>query len=344
MRLARSRFGFPGSSLASAAGVSPVEASSAQKKEATEHFVAGKQALTSRNWERAIAELRASLDVVDSPNARLELARAIRDSGDFGEAWSEYGRAIERATTLSTRESRYEKTAEAGTAERAEVERQVALVAVTLTHAPPNATLKVAGAVVPQPEWGMPSVVQAGEVDVILTNGGGDEVTRRAVYAKVGAKTEVVLDADVPVSPKPPPAAPASDPREDSPDARPTNPEAVEKPAYAPAATGSGWRPLAYVVGGAGVAGFATFAVFGLMSTAAYDDLKSACSRTCPPDRHDEIARGRTEQIVANVALGVGLAGVAGGTTLFLLGARSRPPGAARLVIAPGYVGVRGSL
>src|SRR5438309_11562662 len=84
---------------ADAAGVLPMDANADQKKQALDHFGAGKQAMDAKDWERAATELRASLDVIDSPNARLELARTLRGADKLGEAWAEYGRVIESATT-----------------------------------------------------------------------------------------------------------------------------------------------------------------------------------------------------------------------------------------------------
>src|SRR5579883_2473129 len=153
---------------AAAAGASPVDATPAQKKEATEHFTAGKQAVDAKNWERAILELRASLQVVDSPNARLVLARALRDSGDLAGAWSEYAQVIADATKLASSEPRYAQTSDAATTERADLEPKLAFVTVTVAHAPADATLKVGGRAVAAPDWTSPIVVSAGAVDVVL--------------------------------------------------------------------------------------------------------------------------------------------------------------------------------
>ena len=66
------------SAAATAAGVAPGDASAEQKSQAMAHFTAGKHALETKNWEKATLELRASLEVVDSPNARLELYQIAR--------------------------------------------------------------------------------------------------------------------------------------------------------------------------------------------------------------------------------------------------------------------------
>src|SRR5580698_5727275 len=151
-------------SVVLAAGVAPNDATADQKKQATEHFTVGKQALEARNWEKATMELRASLEVVDSPNARLVLARALRDSGNLGDAWAEYGLVIENATKLAASEARYAQTADAATSERADIETKLAFVTVTVANAPPDATLKVGGRPVPAPGWVAPVVVPAGAV------------------------------------------------------------------------------------------------------------------------------------------------------------------------------------
>src|SRR5579863_7189441 len=124
------------SSGAQAAGVSPTDATSAQKKEATDHFMAGRRAISSHDWARAVSELRASLQVVDSPNAHLELARALRESGELGDAWVEFWRASETATRLAATDERYFITTEAATTEREEVATKLAFVDINVTHAP----------------------------------------------------------------------------------------------------------------------------------------------------------------------------------------------------------------
>jgi hypothetical protein len=332
-------------SVAHAAGVSPVDASVAQRREATEHFTAGKHALESKNLETAVFELRASIEVVDSPNARLELARALRDSGSLGDAWAEYWRAAETATRLASKEERYAKTADAATNEREELATRLAFVEVTVLHAPADVTLKVGGRLVPADEWGGPVVVSPGATDVVLANSAGAELARITVNATVGQTTPASLDA------QPPAVAAASASKEADDSSGADKAGADDHPAPPPQAAESTptdrtkLRPFAYVAGGLGVAGLATFAVFGLLSNSTYSDLQSACPHGCPPDRRSEIDRGILEQTIANVGLGVGLVGIVAGTTLFFLSARpaGTSPGAA-IVVAPGYVGVRGSL
>ena len=300
------------------------------------HFMAGKVAIEAKDWERATRELRGSLESVNSPNARLELARALREWSKPAEAWAEYGRVIEDATKLAAKEERYSKTADAATGERAELEAKLAFVALTVHHAPPNALLKAGGRPVPTAEWGAPIVVSPGAVDVVLADASGKELARKTVAASVGAKTAVELDGQ----PPPPPVALVVP--EETP---------VPSPPPAPMASTSAGsatilRSYAYLAAGVGVAGMGAFALFGVMSQSAYSDLQSACHPGCPADKRGEISSGRTDQTVANVGLAVGLAGVATGVGLFIASAtgRSSATESTGLIISPGYVGWRGAL
>jgi hypothetical protein len=311
-----------------AAGVSPLDATPAQKKEATDRFTAGKEALASKNWDAAVTSLRASLDIVDSPNARLELSRGLREAGKFADAWTEYGRTIDTALTLASKEPRYTKTAEAATTERSELEPKIGLVTVTVEHPPPGATVRVGALEVPAAQWGKPVAVAPGPLEISVTNG-GKELAHKSMTVAAGDKPAVALDA------LPAPPAPTAD--------------------SAASATGSdtsmpgdhsSLRPAAYIAGGVGVVGLGVFTILGLMSNSTYSDLQNACPHgVCPPGKQGEVDSGRTQQTVANIGLGVGIAGVAVGTALFFYTApnKSAGPGAA-LVIGPGYLGVRGSL
>jgi hypothetical protein len=328
--------------LASAAGADPSTATPAQKKEAMDHFTAGKQAFEAKNFEKAATELRASLEVVDSPNARLELARALRDGGKLDEAWTEYERVVQDATKLAAKEDRYRKTADAATTERTDVEAKLAFVLVAVAHPPAGAVLKVGGKTVPQDQWDDPIVAPAGAVDVVLSDASGKELARQTVMATVGQKLPVDLDAQPP--PAPVPAAPHEVAAEDKPD---NGPPPAETPPPPPASSGRAkLRPWAYVAGGVGVAGLATFTVLGLMANSNYSDLQGACpNHACPPSKSSEIDNGKTFQTVANVGLVVGIVGVATGATLFVLslGGKSAPA-TTGLVVGPSFVGLRGTL
>jgi hypothetical protein len=320
-----------------------MDANADQKKQALDHFGAGKQAMDAKDWERAATELRASLDVVDSPNARLELARALRGADKLADAWAEYGRVIESATKLAAKEDRYARTADAATTERGELEAKLAFVTVAVASAPAEATLKVGGRSIPSDQWVSPIAVPPGAVDVVLSDAGGKELARATVSAAVGQKTSVSIDAN---------AASAAKGTGDTNTGDDNKPGAEEPKAEAPPASApfdkTKLRPFSYVAGGVGVAGLATFAIFGAMSNSTYNDLKTACPAAtggCPPGQQDKISSGKTQQTVANVGLVLGLVGVAAGATLFVLSLPPKAPVAnAAVVVGPGFLGLKGSL
>lgn len=319
---------------AAADGVAPGEATAAQKKQAMEHFMAGKAAFEAKNWEKSIAELRSSLEVVNSPNARLELARSLRDSGALGDAWTEYGRVIDDATKLAATEDRYAKTADAATAERSDVESKISFLTITVLHAPDGAQLKVGGRPVPPDQWTKPVISVPGAVDVVLTDATGKELARQTIAATGGQQSSVTLDA------QPPPPPTAATP---SPDDKPDFSQAAPPP-VTPSNGRAYLRPYAYAAGGVGVVGFGLFAAFGILSNSDYNDLKSSCvNGHCPSSKSGEISDGKTYQTVANVGLAVGIVGIAAGGTLFVLSLTGKSD-TTGLVVGPSYIGLRGTL
>jgi hypothetical protein len=348
-----------------AAAAALAEASAAQKREALQHFVAGKRAAKGKKWERAVSELRASLEIVNSPNARLVLSRALRDSGLLGDAWEEYGRTAADASKLAGREPQYTQTASAAVKERGEIEGRLAFLTVSLVNAPDGAALIVGGRAIPPEQWGAPISVAPGTVDVVVTDASGQEIARQTVGAAVGGKKFVSLDAKghtetlagAPVAPAPgaapaatTPAAPPVVPPAALPASAPASAESSSVDATADAAAHpgdrTGLRPYAYVAGRVGAAGLLAFGILGAMDHSTYSDLQGACHPGCPADKQGEISTGRTEQTLANVGLVVGIMGVAAGATLFVLSIppKMTPGGDAALVVTPGYVGLRGSL
>jgi hypothetical protein len=323
------------------AGVSPLTATAAQKQQALARFLAGKKAAESKEWSSATAELRSSLEIVDSPNARLVLARALRDSGTLADAWSEYGRVIDDGNILSAKEPNYTQTVDAATAERTEIEAKLAFVVVSVAHEPPGATVKAAGRAVPPEQLGSPFVVSAGAVDVVVESG-GKELARKTVKVAVGEKAPVSLDA----ASSPPAAGPPPPPDKDDLNVPGVNGgDSDNAPAAAPGPSDhTSLRPWAYVAGGVGAAGMITFTVAGLLNNSTYSDLKNTCHYGCPPAKQAEETNGKTEQTIANVGLAVGIVGLAAGVTLFIFSRPSARSPAAGVVVGPGYLGLRGSL
>jgi hypothetical protein len=106
-------------------------------------------------------------------------------------------------------------------------------------------------------------------------------------------------------------------------------------------------RTWAYVAGGVGVAGLATFGIFGAMSNSAYNSLDSSCpNHACPPGKQSDVDAGKRDQTIANVGLVVGVVGLGAGVTLFIVSGHGKQEKAGseamRVAVGPGSVGVDG--
>lgn len=98
----------------------------------------------------------------------------------------------------------------------------------------------------------------------------------------------------------------------------------------APAATS---HTAAWVFGGLGAASLATFGVLGIHGVARRSDLEKECFGRCAQSKIDSV---KTEFVIADVALGVGIVSVGIATVLFLTGAPSAEKSArASLGVAP---------
>jgi hypothetical protein len=93
-----------------------------------------------------------------------------------------------------------------------------------------------------------------------------------------------------------------------------------------------------WVAGGIGLVGIASFAVFGLSAEARERELEDSCKPNCTPD---EVRPAERQALLANVSLGVGIAGLAVAT--WLLVTAEPQPGAAQtglgLQLGPGGAG-----
>ncbi len=317
-----------------AAGATVTTATAAQKGEAGKSFKRGAVALEEGKLEDAVTEFRRSLDVVDSPNTRLMLARALTKLGRPAEAYRELEQTIAVAEQAAQTDKKYASAAEAARAESAEVRSQIGLVTVRVSGAENGDALSVGGEAVERAAWERPIAVAPGKVRVVLKSARG-EVTREVDVAAGGS-------ADVEIAP---PAAPkASAPVEAQ----------VETPPIAPSPPTT--RTIGYIAGGVGIAGVVTFAVFGAMNNSKFRKLQDDCiNNVCKSELESERDTGKTYQTIANVGLVAGVVGLGTSAVLLLISGsgESSPAKAAsvrrstaspaRIGVGVGYVDISGS-
>ncbi len=88
----------------------------------------------------------------------------------------------------------------------------------------------------------------------------------------------------------------------------------IERPSDA-VTSGTGLPVTAYVLGGIGIAGIGTFGYFGLRAKRDSDSLHDVCAPACA---HSDVQALKTKLLVADIALGVGLAGLTAATIVVL--------------------------
>ncbi len=312
---------------ARAAGVLPGEATPVQREQAQSRFLRGKELLAKHDYEGALTELRASQDIVASPNTRLQMARCFLAMGRKVVAYVEFGRTAVEAKELLTQDNRYRRAYEAATSERAELEPQLGFVSLKLENPSDGTAVSVGGEPIQRAAWTEPAPVIAGETSIVVQTPGHAPVERK-VSVKAGEKVALTIDAQ-------------SGALEGSQEPAPSPPP----PPVGPGVWTSPMRIGSYVAAGVGVLGLATFAISGAMASSTYGDLNGSCGGgACPASKSGEISSGKTQETVANVGLVVGVLGLGAGVTLFVL---SMPKGGGTtttgLVVGPGWAGLRGS-
>jgi hypothetical protein len=314
---------------AHATGVTPGQETPVQRFQAEQRFLRGKQLYQQGKYDEALVELRASLDIVQSPNTRLLIARCLRDKGNIVAAYVEFGRASVAAKELAAIDARYASAAKGADDDRAALEQKIGFVTVTVQNATDDTKLIVGGEEIRRAAWVEPAPVAPGTTEISVETPGHEPVKKTVT---VGAKQRAAITIDAatgasttgatePVTPPPPPEPPPSSDR-------------------------TSLRPWAYVAGGVGLVGLLTFAIEGSAANSTYSDLKSACPNgRCPPTESSVISSGKTKQTIANIGLVVGILGVAGGVTLFVLSqSKTEEPPRAAVMVGPAWIGVGGTL
>jgi hypothetical protein len=321
-----------------ARGVAVGDATAKQRSDVERKLSEGKKLVAKGKFEEAIALFRAAHDIVQSPEATLFIARARRDTGELVAAHADYLTALEEAETAAKTETKYESTLTAVRKDLEDLEGVLGKLVIKLVYAPEGTEVTVDGQPIDAAKLASPLLVAPGTMDVVATAPDGD-VSRRQATVNAGQSATVELAFQRKGEPA---KFFAGEPGEDG--------EAEGNETAKPsdkAGTGGGSNTLAYVAGGVGVAGIATFAILGSMANGKFDDLEKACPEDrCPPERQGDIDDGKQLQTFANIGLAVGIVGVGTGAALLLFGgskgdeANGRP--SAELVLGVGSIRVRG--
>ena len=343
-RAARRTFGVISAALvlaiavsAHADGASPESAGAEQQKQAQERYEQGVQHYKANRFDEATEAFRASVEIVASPNARLMYARALRESGKLEQAYEQLALTQQEASELAVRLPKYASTGESAEAEMAALLKKTAAIRVEIRGADPGGVEVVVGErTVPRKLW-----------RAIAVKPGTHAVTARSADGK---RASVSLDveqgqvADVELEL----TAGATGTSAPQPGARGVAAAPAAEADQGATPSSHPLRPWAFVLGGVGVVGVATFAVAGSMSRSTFATLEDDCpNKACPADSQQDIDRGKTEQLVANVGLAVGAVGLAAGVALFVVdlgsGSANVPATSVRVAVSPAGLAVAGS-
>jgi hypothetical protein len=318
------------SSPAGAAGALPEHATPVEREQAQARFVRAKDLMAKSNFDDALVELRASQEIVASPNTRLQIARCLSAQGKIVEAYVEFGRTAVESKELLAQDNRYQRAYEAAQAERTAIEPKLGFLSLDVQNPSEGTTVQVGGETLQRAAWTEPAPALAGAVLVVVETPGHGPI-ERTVSLDAGRKVALAIDAQsgsvVEGAAQESVVAPA-----------PVAPNTASRAGIPPMRIG------AFVAGGVGVVGLTTAAIFGAMATSTYGDLNGACGGgPCPQSRAGEISSGKMQQTLADVGLAAGVLGVGVAVPLFLLSTKA---GSAQptvgLAITPGWVGWKG--
>jgi hypothetical protein len=288
------------------ARVSPVEEAAKTK------FAAAIRLYNSAQIPGALVLFREVVEETASPNARLYVGLCLEQLGDVVAAYGELSQTAKDATLRA--ENKYDRTREAALAELSVLEVRVGKIVVTLAETPVGLRVRIGSRAIDEHEIGTPIVLEPGQHRVEATAPGRSPLAREVRLEGGETRTVTLAFADGQL-------------------ARDAGPARVPI-----------LRAAGYAAVGAGVAGFAFFAVTGLMARSKYAALQDACGEArCTQAKYaGEVESGKSLQTVANVGLAMGaLLTVTGGALLFWSSKTESSPVAAEPRRGGGYVSYR---
>jgi hypothetical protein len=321
--------GSPATLSGMSGGATVDKASAAEKKKATQAYLAGKKAYDAGNFEGASEQFEKSYATVASPNSLLMLAQSLEQRGKLPEAYRAYVQTREDAAAIAPSDAKYEKTRDAADAAAKKLEASLSFVDVKADRA--EGTLTVAGREVTEGERTSGVAATPGSIEVTLTKEGEAPVTK-SLTAKAGER----VTADF--------SPPKTEAKEEPSLAIDSNDTSSPRKDFIPHQ-----RTVAYAAAGVGAVGLATFAIFGVMNNSKYSDLESSCSQNrCASSENDNIDSGRTYQTIANVGLVFGVVGLGAGAALYFTSSpegegAKETAGIKALRVGPGNVRMEGT-
>jgi hypothetical protein len=277
---------------------------------AQQRFLRGQQLFNARDYAAALDEFRASLELYASPNSRLYVARALRETGRLGEAYVQFDQAEREASERAASDPRYGPTRDAAHDELRDLAPRIGRVRVDVPDATSATELRVEGRAVPHAAIGLLVPITPGAVHVEVVE--ADRVmAERTVIVAAGQERTLTISrvAHAPAVSAAPPARPAAV----------SGPSGSVAPVTALRV--AGWTAVA--LGSGALAGSA---VVGAFESADFSSVMHACGGPCTNGADiATLEQGMSLQVATNVLLSAGI-GLAALATVLLLVDAATPP------------------
>jgi hypothetical protein len=275
-----------------AGGIPVTQATDEQREQAQVLFKAAVKKSAAKNFEGALADLRASFDLVASPNTKLRISRDLGELGRWADAYREAQMAQELAETAVRIDKKYEAAEKAARVDTETLRKKVGFVIVDL--GPLRGELVVSGRTVPSADSTKPIAVDPGEVEILLRNPSGVRSVTVAVAA--GEMQSAHL-------------------RDETTSALPKR----EKPPLTPFDMGEGQQITGIAFAAAGGLGMVLFTALGLGNVGLHNSVDKQCpNQRCPESLRSDVEQGQSLQLGANVSLVIGAVGLSAGAAFLI--------------------------
>jgi hypothetical protein len=307
--------------LAIAAAIAFSAGPAAAQVDAKTEFTDAQKLFDAGRQAEALPHFRAAFAASSSPNARLMIARCLVALGKTAEAYEEMATTTREAAARADTDPKYARTRDAAAAEMVMLERRIGKLVVALAEPGAGAAVTLDGAPLAADRLGVPVAVQPGKLTIEATHAGDKPVRREVTIGAGETKTVAIAFTSAAVAAAPITTAPK--------DAPPIDAAAPQH--------GGGVRVAGFFVAGLGVAGMGAFAGAGLAAKSKFTSVEAACGgvRCTDPKYGSDIDSGKTLQTLANLGLGVGVAGLVGGALMIAFGGATKAPVPATVEVGP---------
>jgi hypothetical protein len=236
----------------------------------------------------------------NSPNVQLYLGYCHLELGHQRAAHQAFSQSVKLSHDLGG--AKYLATQEAAQLELAKLNLRLASLTISFVELPEEFVVRLDGEIVEPALLGSPLVVVPG-LHQVQAEAKGAKPIARDVPLEAGAFKAIALQFEKVIQ------QPVAEPLA-------AQPVLVER-----TDAGSRWTRMGLIAAGLGAVGLGTFVVAGMEAKSTYNKLQSECPSGCTDAAHrSDASKGGTYQTVANVGLGLGIAGTLAGATLVYLG------------------------